>query len=159
MRPRVNTQKHYAQHSLFTVAAGAISNRVIANALAAPAASNQVREGAIISAVYIEMWIQTDDAALGSSIVTLEKVPAGQTLMAAGQSAALDTYPNKKNIFFTHMGLTSNNVTYPMSPIKGWFKIPKGKQRFGLNDQLVLNVHGQSNGLNACGFFIYKEQF
>ncbi len=161
MRPRVNTKKHYNQDSLFAVASGAIANGVIAVAVADPnpAVNNEVREGSIISAVYIEEWIHTDDAANGSSIVTFEKVPAGQTAMTAAQSAALFSYPNKKNVFYTQMGLTPNNVSYPMASIRGWFKIPKSKQRMGLGDSLNLNTHAQSNGLAACGFSTYKEQY
>ncbi len=159
MRPRVNTEKHYFQVSLATIAAGAISNQVIANAVAVPTGNAQVREGAIISAVYCEMWIQTDDTALGSSIVTLEKVPSGGALMTAAESAALGTYKNKKNILYTQMGLTPTSTQFPMASIKGWFKVPKGKQRFGFNDTLALNIHAQSNGLSICGFFIYKEQY
>ena len=161
MRPRVHTEKHYNQESVFTVGAGAISNRIIADAVAVPDAvsDNQVRQGSIISAVYVEMWLTSDDALQASSIVTLEKVPGTAPLMAAGQSAALNVYENKKNVFHCQMGLIPPNVQHPLSSIKGWFKIPKGKQRFGLGDRLLLNVHAQSNGLQACGFFIYKEQY
>ncbi len=159
MRPMVHTEKHYHQTSLFTVASGAIRNEVLVVAAAVPTGTNQVREGATVSAIYVEYWIQTDDTALGSSIVSLEKISSGATVMAAGDSAALNVYDNKKNIFYVQMGLTPNNITYPMNAIKGWFKIPKGKQRFGLGDSLVLNIHGQSNGLTGCGFVIYKEQY
>ncbi len=105
------------------------------------------------------MWLTSDDTAAGTAIVTLEKVPAGATAMTAAQSAALNDYPNKKNILHTQMGLLGPNTQYPMAVVKGWFKIPKGKQRFGLKDILSLNIHGQSNGLAGCGFFIFKEQF
>ncbi len=161
MRPVINSEKHVVQRSLFTVAAGALDASVIAFAKAAPVAAtpSDCREGCVIKAVYVEMWIQSDDAALGSSIVTLERVPGGASSMTAAQSAALDSYANKKNVFHIQMGLTPNNVTFPMQSIKGWFKIPKGKQRFGISDRLQLNVHGQSNGLNACGFFLYKEEY
>lgn len=159
MRPVVNTEKHYVQFSLATVASGALTNFGLISAVAVPTAASHVREGAIISAIYIEMWIQSDDGALGSSIITVNKVPGGSTPMTAAESALLNDYTDKKNVFYTQMGLTPNNVTYPMATIKGWFKIPKGKRRFGLNDRLQLNVHAQSNGLNACGFAIYKEQF
>ncbi len=159
MRPRVNTEKHYVQQSLAVVASGAINNFVVAQAVAIPTTAVHVREGAIISAIYIEMWIQTDDAALGSSIITLEKLPGVGIPMTAAQSASLNTYFNKKNVFYTQMGLTPNNVQFPMASIRGWFKIPKGKQRMGLDDALILNIHGQSNGLSFCGFCIYKEQF
>ncbi len=159
LRPKVNTEKHYKQESLFTIASGAISNRIIAFAAAVPTGANQVREGASISAVYVELWITTDDAALGSHIVTLEKLSGTSPFMASGDSASLNTYANKKNIFHTQMGLTPPNTQYPMSTVKGWFRIPRGKQRMGLGEQLVLNIHGQSNGLTGCGFFTYKEQF
>ncbi len=159
MRPRVNTKKHYIQQSLATVASGAIAKFAIAVGLDTPSVPAHVVTGSIISAVYIEMWIQTDDAALGSSIVTFEKVPGAGVDMTAAESAALNSYDNKKNVFFTQMGLTPNNVTYPMASVKGWFKIPKGKQRMGLDDRLSLNIHAQSNGLNFCGFAIYKEQY
>ena len=160
MRPVINTEKHYVQQSLAVIASGAITNFVIAKAVAVPTTNvSQVREGARISAVYVEMWIQTDDASLGSSIVTLEKVDGAGVVMSTAEAGALNAYDNKKNVFYTQMGLTPNNVTYPMASVKGWFKIPKSKQRFGLDDQLVLNIFAQSNGLNICGFAIYKEQY
>ncbi len=161
LRPMVHTEKHYNQESLFAVGAGAISSRIIADAVAVPAtADNQVREGCTISAVYIEMWITSDDDAVpGSSIVTVEKVPGNSPLMTAANSAALNAYENKKNVLHCQMGLTPTKLTYPLATVKGWFKIPKGKQRMGLGDRLLLNIHAQSNGLSACGFFIYKEQY
>ncbi len=161
MRPRVHTEKHLLQNSLFTVAASAIFNRTIAVAVSSPASASgiDVREGCTISAVYCEMWIHTDDATSGTAVITLEKVESQAPLMLAADSAALNNYDNKKNIFYSQVGLTPNNITYPMAAIKGWFKIPKGKQRFSLNDRIVLNILAQSNGLNACGMFIFKEQY
>ncbi len=160
MRPTVNTEKHIAQKSLFAVAAGAISNVVITTAAEDASAANVVRIGSKISAIYIEMWITSDDAAAGTAIVTLERVPGIQTvLMSAGSAAALETYNNKKNILHTQMGLIPPNTQYPMATVKGWFKIPKSKQRMGDNDRYVLNVFAQSNGVSGCGVFIYKEQY
>ncbi len=160
MRPSINTEKHIIQSSLFAVASGAISNITIALSVRVPATTDtHVREGSKISAVYVEMWLSSDDAASGTAIVTLEKRSVTQTAMTAADSAALHEYGNKKNVLHTFMGLMPSNVQYPMAAIKGWIKIPKGKQRFGFDDTLVLNVHGQSNGLAGCGFFIFKEQF
>ncbi len=159
MRPVINTEKHYLQVSLGTVASGAITAITLAQAVAAPTTLAQVREGAVISAIYIEMWITGDDAVQGTSIVTLEKLPGSATAMTTTESAALGAYDNKKNVFFTQMGLTPPNTQYPMASVKGWFKIPKGKQRFGLEDSLVLNIHGQSDGVTFCGFATYKEQY
>ncbi len=159
MRPVVNTEKHISQRSLFTVAAGAIDNFNFAITNAAPTGAVQVREGAKISAVYVEMWVTSDDAALGTIITTLEKLVGSSTNMGTGESASLNTYDNKKNILYTQMGLIGNDVTYPMAVIKGWIKIPKSKQRFSLGDRLTLNIHAQSNGISGCGFVIYKEQY
>ncbi len=162
MRPRVTARKHYVQISLAAVASGAITNLTIADARQDPdrTVPNEIREGAVVTAVYCEMWIQSDDATAGSSIITLVKIPGSgaSANMTTTESALLNDYDNKKNVFHTQMGLTPNNTQFPMATIKGWFKIPKGKQRFGLLDRLMLNVHGQSNGLTLCGFFIYKEQ-
>ncbi len=160
MRPIVHTEKHYVQQSLFAVAAGAITNLQIAIAIqGTPSAANAVREGASISAVYVEMWLTSDDAAAGSVICSLEKLPGSAPSQTTTEAGALATYDNKKNILHTQMGLLGPNVQVPIAVIKGWFKIPKGKRRFGLEDSLVLNIFGQSNGVAGCGFFTYKEQF
>ncbi len=159
MRPRINTEKHYVQASLGAVASGAIVPLTIAVGAAVPVLQTDVREGAIISAIYIEMWLTSDDAAAGTAIVTLEKRSGSMVPMTVAQSAALGTYINKKNVLHTQMGLLGPNTQYPMAVVKGWFRIPKGKQRMGLTDIFVLNLHGQSNGLAFCGFFTYKEQF
>ncbi len=161
MRPMIHTEKHIVQESLASIAAGAINVSVIVNAVQAPAAAqpNQVREGCTISAVYVEMWISGDDATASTCIATLERRPSGLGNMTVAESALLNDYDNKKNILHTFMGLIPPDIQFPTAILKGWFKIPKGKQRFGLGDDLVLNIHGQSNGLDFCGFFLYKEQY
>jgi len=162
MRPTINTEKHFVQRSLFGIVAGAINVSTIAFAPQTFVATNNthVRVGAIVSAVYVEIWLTSDDAAQGSVICTLEKRPGTSAAMTAAQSAALDAYGNKKNILHTQMGLLGPNVsTIPLPIVKGWFKIPKGKQRFGLNDSLVFNILAQSNGVSGCGFSLYKEQY
>ncbi len=161
MRPTINTEKHMVQFSLGAVGSGALSALVIAvgTQTPTPAVATHVREGGKISAVYIEMWASSDDATSGTCIATLERAPGGLGLMTAADSAALDAYDNKKNVLHTFMGLTPSNIQYPMAILKGWFKIPKGKQRFGIGDVLRLNLHGQSNGLAFCGFAVYKEQY
>ncbi len=159
MRPHVTTEKHFAQRSLFGVASGAISNFAILTAVAVPAAANHVREGCIISALYVEMWLTSDDAAQGSAVVTVEKLDGGKAVMSTGNAGALNDYTNKKNIFHTQMGLLPPNTQSPLASIKGWIKIPKSKQRFGLGDRMEMNIFAQSNGVSGCGTFIYKEQF
>ncbi len=159
MRPKVHVEKHFNQKSVFSVASGAITNQVILTAVAVPSAGAHVREGCTISAIYIEMWFTSDDTGSGSAVVALEKLDGGKSVMTTTEAAALNDYDNKKNIFHTFMGLLSPNTQYPMNIVKGWFKIPKNKQRFGLGDRLVFNIFGQTNGVTGCGFFLYKEQY
>ncbi len=162
MRPIVVTRKHYVQSSLFAVASGAILNIQLVEAVAAPVVTvaSEVQEGCRISAIYIEMWLSSDDAGSGSVIVTVEKAPGigASPNMSTADAADLTQYDNKKNVLFTQMGLLPSNVQYPMAVIKGWIKIPKSKQRFGLDDRIMLNIFGQSNGVSGCGFSIFKEQ-
>ncbi len=159
MKPTINTEKHYLQFSLSALASGAITSLAICKATETRSVDSHVRIGAVVSAVYIEMWVQSDDASAGSVICTLEKVPGTGIDMTTTESADLNAYHNKKNVLHTQMGLIPNNVTYPMAIVKGWFKIPKGKQRMGLDDDLNFNIFAQSNGLTFCGFAIFKEQF
>ncbi len=161
MRPTVTTAKHYVQQSIFAVASGAIVNTVMASGVTVALANlqNEVREGCKISAIYCEYWVTSDDATQGSSIITIEKKSSNQPTMTAAESALLFTYPNKKNVLKTFMGLNNSNVGVAQPIIREWIKIPKSKQRFGLDDQIVVNFHGQSNGLSVCGFTLYKEQY
>ncbi len=160
MRPVVNTEKHIVQETFSTTAVGVIDPISVLNTVAVPTSSAlEVREGAKVSAIYCEFWLTTDDATQGSFVVTIEKKPAGVANMTAAQSANLNAYPNKKNIFFTKMGLVGNSTQMPVNVIAGWIKIPKGKQRFSLGDSIRFNLLAQSNGTNHCGFFIFKEQY
>ncbi len=159
MRPRVNTDKHLVQFSLGSTASGALTKLVIAESVVAPADPDEVRIGCTISAVYIEMWLTSDDSASGTTIATFQKKPAGAPNMTAANSASLNAYAGKNTVLETHMGLLGPNVQVPIPVFKHWVKIPKGKQRMELGAQLVLNLHGQSNGLSFCGFMIYKEQY
>ncbi len=161
MRPRVHTEKHMVQFSLGTVASGALTGNVLVNTpqTTTPSTPSEVREGSTISAVYVEMWLTSDDGGQGTAIVTLEKRDGGVPIMTAANSASLDSYNNKKNVLHTFMGLIGGNTQYPTAAFRGWLKIPRSKQRFGILDSLILNIHGQSNGVSFCGFATYKEQY
>ncbi len=160
MKPIIHSQKHYVQQSRSQVATVAKLSVSIISSVESTVANlvDEVVEGANIKAVYVEMWI-LDTSNDGSFVISLEKRVANSPLMTFAQSNALGTYPNKKNILYVTQGLSPNNgVGNPVPIIRQWFKIPKGKQRFGLSDQLKLNI--TNNGLNDlefCGFMTYKE--
>ncbi len=160
VRPTVHSVKHFHQETLSTVASGAIGVRTLAHAVNVRSATDtDVAEGAQIKAVFIEMWVTTDDATQGSAVISLEKVQANNTAMAYGESLALHDYDNKRNIFYITQGLVPPNIQSGIPFLRGWFKIPKGKQRFALGDTLYLNITAPSNGLVLCGVILFKEYY
>jgi len=160
VKPTVNSEKHLLEIGPGTVATAAILNSVILTAVAAPSgAANEVRVGCTVKAIYIELWVTSDDAAQGSSLSSLEKLNGGLGGMTFAESQALHIYPNKKQLFEIHRGLLASNVRNPTPFFAKWIAIPKGKQRMGLGDQMVLNINGIANGTNFCGLSIFKEYY
>ncbi len=162
MRATINSAKHIVQQSIDTTAAGVVEVVTVLDTVSVNTASgaNQVRDGAVVKAVFIEMWLRGNDAAVGSSyIYVFEKASGTEDNLAAGTIAALDDYPNKKNIFFISQGLI-NAVEGVATPVlRQWIKIPKSKQRMGRGDKLKLSIMSQSGSTLRCGLQIYKEYF
>ncbi len=134
-----------------------ILNIEYVNAVAEPSAGRDVLEGSIVKAVYIEMWLLAGANQPGSVTVSVEKVPALADQMTFLQGATLTDYPNKKNILFTSQGVIGDANTNPVPFMRQWFKIPKGKQRFGLGDKLVLNIQANTEDITHCGLAVFKE--
>jgi len=160
LKPVIHSQKHYVQQSRSSVAT---VSRVIIDIIESVESTlanlvDEVVEGSVIKAVFVEMWI-LDSANDGSFILALEKLPSNLAGPTFTGMQNLGTRANKKNIFYTTQGLSPNNgVGNPIPIIRQWFKIPKGKQRFGLGDKLVLSIANNGlNNLEFCGFFTYKE--
>jgi len=66
-------------------------------------------------------------------------------------------YPNKKNIFFASQGVIGDLTTQAIPVHRGWVKIPKGKQRFGLGDRFAMTVAATGAEIEFCGMSTYKE--
>ncbi len=160
MRPIIKSNKHYVQQSRSQVATVTQENIDIILSVNATTANgvDEVPEGAIVKAVFVEMWL-LDSSNDGSFIVSLEKRPGGVVAQTFANANALGAYQNKRNLLYVTQGLSPNNgVGNPVPIIRQWFKIPKGKQRFGLSEKLVLNIANNGlNNLEFCGFFTYKE--
>ncbi len=148
--------------SRFTVGANAEEAKVLVDAqkLASVDTVFEVQEGSSVKAVYIELWAIGDGNA-GSTIVSLAKMPSDLANFSFAQMAAMGDVSNKKNVLFFHQGLSMNDgVGNPQVIMRGWYKIPKSKQRFGLGDRLVLQCATQTPGTDTtdyCGFAVYKE--
>ncbi len=160
MKAPIHSTKHYVQFGISQITTATRENIVLVSAQESTLANtaNEVAEGTLVKAVFVELWLQ-NQGNLGESIVTLSKEQQGSPGPTFTEQANLFAYVNKKNILFTHQGLTSNDgVSGPTKVMGGWVKIPKGKQRMGLGDRLNLNISNVSSGdLNRCGFSTYKE--
>ncbi len=97
--------------------------------------------------------------ATGTSIAILEKLIGDGSPPVLGDMLALHDYANKKNVLWTHQGLSSDQNTNAVPVLRGWVKIPKGKQRFGQGDSFELEMLAQVDGFNFCGLAIFKEYF
>ncbi len=160
VRPTVNSVKHYHQVSLATVTGGASLNTVFALAVDAPSedTSNEVRVGYVIKAIYREMWVRAGDTAAGSTLMTFYK-GTGNAVMSFAEQIDLHNYPQKNLIFYHTQGNTNDQDGNAVALLRGWFKIPKGKQRMALTDRLCLSIAAQALDNIVCGFAIYKEYY
>ena len=159
MRPIVQSVKHYNHHTVLTITSAArLTLDIVKGQLLQDVnASNDVPAGAVVKAVYIELWVTSDDATQSQFIIALEKKSGSPTAMTAAQAQDLDDYPNKKNVLYVTQGLVTPQTGTPTPALRGWFKIPKGKQRFGMDDKLSLTILAIANGLRICGFNTYKH--
>ncbi len=160
MRPVIHSKKHYVQISRSTVLTGARNNETLVTAVAPDAVTDvdEVVEGAIVKAIYIEMWL------IGSvqdqhHILTVAKMEGGIAGLAFTDMVALGDYDNKKNVLFTSQGLAGNDgISLPIPVLRQWIKIPKSKQRFGLGDGITMSIASQGDAsIFYCGFATYKE--
>ncbi len=162
MRPIIKSKKHLVQISQGTVGqALVVDTNLILAAEATSTTPSGVEEGAIVKACYVEFWISQDSSSVvGSYTMVLYKNPGGNALVTTANLAALHDYDNKKNILFTAQGLLTPNDGGQIPVLRGWYKIPKGKQRFGLGDRLNLairNNNATAIDINFCGLAVYKE--
>jgi len=160
MRAPIHSQKHFHQVTLSTATTLAESDSVFLSSVHVSDKNNpnEVEEGAIVKAVFLEMWV------IGSSqdqfyTAIFHKMPAGVVQATFSEMTNLTEYDNKKNILFTSQGLASNDgVGNPIPIHRGWLKIPKGKQRMGLGDALVFQIASRGDAtISFCGLGIYKE--
>lgn len=160
MKSPIVSRKHIVQWSLFTVGTVSVGSQTIAIGVDALAKNtpSECTEGSVIKAVYLELWFENSSND-GSAVCIVHKGTNAGNNPTYAQTIALDTWTGKKNILFTHQGLTANDaVGNPIPIYRGWLKIPKSKQRFGLGDHLTIMIANTSlNDLNICGFSTYKE--
>ncbi len=160
MKSIIHSIKHPVQITLSTSTTGATTVITICDAVNATVANTvtEVKEGSTIKAVWLEMWTI---GSISNQFFTaiFAKLPSGLGNIAQADMVDLYNYENKKNIFYTTQGLASNDgIAGPHLLYKGWIKIPKGKQRFGLGDRLQFALSSRgSDDIIWCGLALYKE--
>ncbi len=162
MKPVIKSKKHINQISQATVAQAAVVHSILVTSIEGTSTTpDQVEEGALVKSCYVEFWVSQDSASVvGSYTVILYKDPNGTNAATTGQVAALHDYPNKKNILFTAQGLLTPNDGGQVPVLRQWYKIPKGKQRFGLSDRLIVTIRNNNAtavDINFCGLAVFKE--
>ncbi len=155
------TIKHMTNHENAKVLTTAVRNIEIANAVPQQSvvSTTDVVEGSIIKAVYLELWLHSI-ASAGEDTkfqFVFEKVQGDATPITFTQMNTLMVYPNKKNIFYSSQGVLGDLTTPSIPIVRNWFKIPKGKQRMGQGDELVMTVSATAFDIDTCGLSIFKE--
>ncbi len=158
----INTIKHYVHTPKTAIGVGAILEIVVVDAVSvASAGSNafDVEEGALVKAVWLEYWLTSNNTIqTGASVATFCKLPNASAAPTVAQMSNLGSWDNKKNVFVAFEGLVpAEEGANPVPIFRGWYKVPKGKQRMGLGDKLSVTFGNISEGLNVCGFATYKE--
>ena len=160
MKAPINSSKHIVQTTLTSVAINTVLNidlaRVEANAALDPGTATEIGQGTIIKAVFLEYWLLGDGQQPTTMTAMIEKTVNNSNGITTGAAAILHTYINKKNLFEIHQGIIGDANSNPIPIFRGWVKIPKGKQRFGIGDGLVFSIRGITETTNVCGFAIYK---
>ncbi len=160
VRPTINSEKHIVQIGFNNADIGTTTTQNLVQVVqGATAGAREVRVGAVVKAIYIELWFQGEGMTTGTSIAILEKAITGLDPPSTLEMLDLHDYANKKNIIFTHQGLSSDQNTNAVPIMRGWYNIPKGKQRMSLGDRWDLQFLAQVDGFNFCGLAIFKEYF
>ncbi len=159
----INTVKHYVGSPRFTVASGAALTIEIADVVAAPVNTTRekVSEGSLIKSVHYEFWIIADGTTgnLTQFVMTIEKSPSAVSDPTFADMLNLGGYKNKKNILYTTQGIVPVTVdgSNAVPIIRDWLLIPKGKQRMGQGDRLIVTFATVEQTLQICGMTTYKE--
>ncbi len=158
----INTVKHYVGQPKVDLALGTAQSLEIAKVVAAPVDTNRedISEGSLVKSVHFEYWIGGNGAAGTTTqfVMTIEKSPSNAINPAFSDMLNLGGYANKKNVLYTTQGIvpaTGDNGTVPI--IRDWILIPKGKQRMGQEDRILVTFATVETKLLFCGMSTYKE--
>ncbi len=161
MRPQINSEKHIVQlNRATTVGPAGIQNINLVSVLAQDAVASlpqDVRIGTNVKAVWLEWWCSGSNNDQSAVTAILYKTVGDTDIIDTTDMSLLNEYTNKKNILATFQGILGDSGSANPVPIfRGWFKIPKGKSRFGLGDKLRITLQAKDTDVESCGLCIYK---
>ncbi len=157
----IHSIKHYVPRSKALVAVGTSLNVAVLDSVdpAAVTLVNEVVEGSIVKAVFLEYWLLNNDVSLTDTqfMFTVEKAPSNLAAITHAQQLIPGDYTNKNNILFFSQGVLSGGDTTAIPVLRQWVLIPKGKQRMSLGDRIVVTIGTVAEPIQVCGFATYKE--
>ncbi len=159
MKPPIVSRKHIVQHTITQITTATVASLEECRGVHVQDVNiaQEVIEGSVIKAVYIELWL-LGTFNEGSYVLCVEKSESGNPNPTFTEMTTLDSYENKKNILFTSQGLIGEDNTNPTPVLRQWIKIPKGKQRFGYQDKLKINIAAIGpEDVQFCGLTIFKS--
>ncbi len=118
----------------------------------------EVSEGCVIKAIFLEYWLNGQGVANTTQFDLIAyKMPGVGTNPTVTDMLNLQSWDNKKNILYTTHGVLAEKGSQSVPVIRQWIAIPKGKQRFGLNDKFQVAMAATGETIQLCGIAIYKE--
>ncbi len=151
--------KHYVAQPKVILALGTSLTLEVAVVVAAPVDTNRekVSEGSLVKSVHFEYWLTGSSSVPTEFVLTIEKSPSNAINPTFADMLNLGGYANKKNILYTTQGIITGNEGQPIPVIRDWLLIPKGKQRMGQEDRILVTVATVETTLSFCGISTYKE--
>lgn len=153
----INSDKHYVHFPVASVASGARTSLTVLDVDNDLGNASSVRVGAIVKAIYVEMWADGDTASK-TGFACITKLGGTQSGPTYAETLNMTTYLNKKNVLESHQGLMPSGGNQ-LAFFKHWVKIPKGKQRMGLGDTVKISISATGTAINFCGIVVFKEYY
>ncbi len=153
--------KHFVAKTNSGTASGTVLVHQIVNAIAQGATFNttdDIEEGSIVQAVHLEYWLNNRGTDTTQFTLIVAKLPSNSANPTVTNMLNLQSYLNKKNILYTTQGNLGEVVNQSIPIIRDWVLIPKGKQRFGLGDRLIMAMLPTGSEIDLCGMAIFKAK-
>ncbi len=156
---KINTLKHVVD-----LQGGLIVNtqaeEILVDATDAPVAATnpqEIENTSSINAVFLNVQVAaTSTAALANVYMYVAKNPGNNLTMP--NANAVGKSDNRRHVLHQEMIMTEKNTTaIPRTLFKGVIKIPRGKQRFGVDDRLSIFLLSPGTTYDYCIQCIYKE--